>query len=89
MLELPAVLFGLKSLVAQRGIHVKILCDNTTSVHTFNNMGTSHSAPCNTLVRKIWDIVIRNGLWLSATHLLARFNEEADEESRKNESRPA
>ena len=87
VLELSAVLFGLKSLVAQRGIHVKILCDNTTAVHTINNMGTSHSPSCNTLVRKIWDVAIHKDLWLSATHLPGRFNEEADEESRKNESR--
>ena len=87
VLELSAVLFGLKALVAQRGIHVKILCDNTTEVHTINNIGTSHSPPCNTLVRKIWAVAIRNDLLLSAAHLPGRFNDEADEETRKNESR--
>ena len=39
VLELTAVLFGLKSLIKQTNKHVKILCDNTTAVHTINNMG--------------------------------------------------
>ena len=45
--ELTAIFFALKSLITQENIHVKLLCDNTTAVHTVNNMGTSHSLACN------------------------------------------
>ena len=87
VLELIAVLFGLQSLIKQSNIHVKVLCDNTTAVHTINNMGTSHSLACDKVVKQIWQFAISKSLWISATHLPGRLNKDADEESRKNELR--
>ena len=86
MLELTPVLFGLKSLIKQTNKHVKILCDNTTAVHTINNMGTSRSIPCDKLVKAIWQYAISRHLWVTATHLPGRFNEKADTESRRKAS---
>ena len=85
VLELTAVLFGLKSLIKQTNKHVSILCDNTTAVHTISNMGTSRSIPCDKLVKAIWQYVISRHLWVTATHLPGRFNE-ADTESRRKAS---
>ncbi len=85
VLELKAVLFGLCTLVNVTDTHVKILTDNTTAVHTINNMGTSHSRKCNEVVQKIWNFAISKNLWLSATHLPGKLNIEADKESRKKE----
>ena len=81
VLELIAVLFGLKSLIKRTNKHVKILCDNTTAVHTINNMGTSRSIPCDKLDKAIWQYAISRHLWVTATHPPGRFNEEADNES--------
>ena len=68
VLELTAVLFGLKPLIKQTNKHVKILCDNTTAVHTINNMGISRSIPCDKLVKAIWQYAISRHLWVTATH---------------------
>ena len=87
VLDLIAVLFGLQSLIKQSKIHVKVLCDNTTAVHTINNMGTSHSLACDKVVKQIWQFAISKSLWISATHLPGRLNKDADEELRKNELR--
>ena len=80
VLELTAVLFGLKSLIKQTNKHMKILYDNTTAVHTINNMGTSRSIPYDKLVKAIWQYAISRHLWVTAAHLPSRFNEEADTE---------
>ena len=87
VLELIAVLFGLQSLIKQSNIHVKVLCDNTTAVHTINNMATSHSLACDKVVKQIWQFAISKSLWISATHLPGRLNKDTDEESWKNELR--
>ena len=65
---------------------MKILCDNTTAVHTIHNMGTSRPIPCDKLVKAIWQYAICRNLWVTATHLPGRFNEEADTESRRKAS---
>ena len=51
-LEMLAVFFALKSfckLVANK--HTKVMVDNTTAEITINQMGTSHSAKLNSLVK--------------------------------------
>lgn len=42
-----------------RGQHVHLMIDNTTAVAYINNMGGSHSAPCNALAREIWFGVLK------------------------------
>ena len=49
-------------------------------------MGTSRSIPCDKLVEAIWQYAISRHLWVTATHLPGRFNEEADTESRRKAS---
>ena len=52
VLELKAVLFGIKSLYSQT--HIKELSDNTTTVRAINNMGSCKSLLCDQEVRRIW-----------------------------------
>ena len=48
VLELQAVLMGLKSLCsALCNCHLRINIDNTTTVSYLNNMGGTHSRECN------------------------------------------
>ena len=55
VLELKAILFGFESLARDiRLAHIKILCDNSTTVACINKFGTSHSGKCNTLTKQIW-----------------------------------
>ena len=86
VLELKAVLYGMKSLVRVTNTHVKILSDNTITVHAINKMGTSHSNNCNQVANEIWDLAISKDIWISATHLPGKYNVEADEESRKKDT---
>ena len=53
VIELKAILFGMKSLVRVRNTHVKILSDNTAPVHAIDRMGTSHSNICNQVATDI------------------------------------
>ena len=61
VLELKAVLFGLKALCRNLyDRHIKILADNTTPVHAINNMGSCRSQLCDFVVKEIWDLAIHH-----------------------------
>ena len=87
VLELKAILFGLKSLARNiRLVHIKILCGNSTTVACSTSMCyTNHSGKSDTLSKQIWKCAHESENWLSATHILGIQNTEADLESRKNE----
>ena len=86
VLELKAMLFGLKSLAPHIQLtHIKILCDNSTAVSCINKFGTSHSGKSDTLSKQICKWAQENENWLSATHIPRIQNTEVDLESRKNE----
>ena len=86
VLELKAILFGLKSLARHiRLAHIKILCDNSTAVACITKFGTSHSGKCDTLSKQISKWAKENENWLSATYILGLQNTETDLESQKNE----
>ena len=58
-LELNALLFGLKSF---RNVlcdkHVKVFCDNSTTVAYINHMGGTKSIDCNYMARQIWTFAL-------------------------------
>ena len=83
LLELTSVLFGFKSLIKQTNKQLKILCANTTAVHTINHMGTSRSIPCGKLVKAMWQYAISRHFWVTATDLPGSLNEKAYSESRR------
>lgn len=86
VLELKAILFGLKSLCKHKSnTHIKILTDNTTALHCINNMGSCRSLACDNASRDIWHWAIDKNIHVSASHIPGILNEEADAESRKTE----
>ena len=76
--ELEAAKLGLQALCAKdEGVHILLQLDNVTAVTFINNMGGTHSKPCNKVAREIW-------LWcLTATHIPEIQNETADRYSHK------
>ena len=88
VLELMAVLFALKALCSHMSdVYIKILSDNSTTVHTINNMGSCRSLECNLMVQQIWNWAIEHNIWLSSSHIPGVDNIDADEESRKCDTR--
>ena len=66
VLELLAVYYGLRALLdGESNCHIKVLSDNTTSVHCLNNMGSCKSSNCDSITKKIWYWAIRRNIWLS------------------------
>ena len=87
ILELKAILFSLKALLNDsKNVHLKILSDNTTAVHSINNMGTCRSLPCHQVVMDIWEWADAQNNWLTATHIAGKDNTEADALSRIQET---
>ena len=83
VLELIAVLFGLKSffpLVVNR--HIRIQSDSTTAVHYINNLGGVKSMKCHSIAKDIWLWALNKNNHLSAEHLPGSKNTVADEASR-------
>ena len=83
VLELKAVLFGLKALCdREEGITIKILSDNSTTISCINRMGSSKEE-CNEITRLIWMWCLQKDIKLLAVHLPGVQNTLADYESRK------
>ena len=82
-LELKAVHFAVQAFGHRlQNKHVKILCDNSTTVAYVNAMGGTKSPGCNQIACEIWDWCVNNNSWLTATHIAGVENTEADKESR-------
>ena len=85
-LEMLAILLGLQTFAKDKSnTHIRIMCDNTTAVNVINYMGTSHSDPCNSVAKEIWEWCIDRKIWLSAAHIPGKQNLIADFESRRNQ----
>ena len=85
VLELKAILFGLKALgKGLTKVHIYVLADNSTAVACTNKFGTSWSLECDSVTKEIWQRASDSFIWLSATHLPWTKNSEADFESRKH-----
>ena len=88
VLELKAVLFGLKSLCSHlRQTHIKVLSDNATAVCAINSAVSCKSLLCDQEVRTIWSWAIERDIFIIAAHIPGILNIEADQESRKSELR--
>ena len=84
VLELSAVLFGLKALCAKVHhlcVHVQI--DNTTAVAYIKAMGGIHSEACNNVALEIWHWCKQRDIWLTASHIAGVDNSTADAQSRQ------
>ena len=82
-LELKAVHFAVQAFGDRlKNKHVKILCDNSTTVAHINAMGGTKSPRSNQIAYDVWDWCVNNNTWLTATHIAGVENTEADKESR-------
>ena len=85
-LELLAAKSGLKAFIKTHNVHVKLLSDNSTTVHGISRMGSSKSISCNAIICEIWEWAEKYNIWITAALILGRQNVEADKEpGRKNE----
>lgn len=82
VLELKAILFGLKSLCRNRSKHIRIRTDSTTALAYVKNMGGTKSEPCMHITKQIWEWAQLNDCWLSITHIPGVLNILADLRSR-------
>ena len=54
-LELKTAKLGLQALCAkEKDVHIHLQLDNVTAATFLNNMGGTHSKPCNKMARDIW-----------------------------------
>ena len=58
------------------------MSDNTTTVSSINNMGSSQSQDLNNLAKEIWHWCVERDTWVSCAHV-AGVDNEADVLSRK------
>ena len=88
-LELEAAKLGLQALYdKEEHVHIHLQLDNVTAVTFINNMGGTHSKPCNKVARDIWLRCIKRKIRLTATHIPEIQNETADRLSRKFQDSP-
>ena len=64
------------------GNHVMIMVDNTTAESIIREMGTSHSAKLNHLVKQIWQWCESQKIWITMAHIPEVENCQADFQSR-------
>ena len=57
------------------------------AVAAINKMGSTRSIDMAQVVHLIWNFILKHDNWVTATHIPGIFNEEADIESRKHETR--
>ena len=82
VLELKAILFGLKSLCKLYNKHIRIRTDSTTALAYVKNMGGTRSASCMHVTKEIWNWAQNTNCWLSITHIPGTLNVLADLRSR-------
>ena len=81
-LEILAAWFTILSYCkSNKGCHIKICSDNTTTVTYLNNLG-GKKFKCNELARKIGLWCYENENWITASYLPGELNVVADRESR-------
>lgn len=83
-LELWAALFSLKCFTANiKNCSVLLRIDNTTAISYINHMGGTKVKNLNTVAKKIWEWCEDRNIWVVASYIPSKENEEADSESRK------
>ena len=88
ILEAKAVLFALLALGNDiHDEHILVLSDNTATVGALNKMGSSKSWGLDHIITQVWQWALDRDIWITASYIPGVLNIEADEESRKSETR--
>ena len=82
VLELRAILFGLRSLCDVSSTHIRIMTDNTTALAYVKHKGGTRSPECNLVAKLIWSWAEQRTNWLSIAHIPGVENVVADHDSR-------
>ena len=80
--ELLAIEFGLKSLIKEENVIVKINTDNITAKAYIRRMGGIHSATCNEISQRIWHWCMARNIFLISAYVPGVENVTADFYSR-------
>ena len=82
--EMLAISYALRSFAdTLENQHVRVLCDNTTSVFVLNKMGTTKSTECNAMAKEIWKFCEEHNIFITCTHIPGKENVVADMASRR------
>ena len=82
-LQLKAVHFAVQAFGDRlKNKHVKLLCENFTTVAYINAMGGTKSPRCNQIAYDVSDCCVSNNTWFTETHIAGVENTKADKESR-------
>ena len=65
--------------------HVKIFSDSQVGIQAINEMGTTESLICNSIVKNIQLFYVKNEIRITAAHISGAENVVADYESRKSQ----
>ena len=85
VLELKAILFGLKALCEVSKCHIRIMTDNMTALAYVKHHGGVRSEGCNREAQDIWSWAEEREVWLSIAHIPGVDNVMADFKSRNFE----
>ena len=84
--ELLAANFSLKTIVKVPDAHVKLLSDNTTTVHSISNMHSNESDCVIPLYLEFWLGLRKKNIWITASYIPGKENYDVDAESRKKQT---
>ena len=76
--ELLTAKFSLKTFIKVSDAHVKLLSDNTTTVHGINNMPSNKSDLCHSIISEIWAWGEDKIIWITASCIPGKANYDAD-----------
>lgn len=70
MLDLKAILFGLKSLCSkQRSFGILLKIEDTSTVTSINKIGSFRYIQMDNVAKDVWNWAIMKNIWLTATHI--------------------
>ena len=84
--ELLAAKFALKTFVKLSDAHVKLLPDDTTTVHGINNIHSNKSDVCRSIISEIWTWGEDKNIWITASYIPKKENYDEDAESHKKQT---
>ena len=78
--------FSLKTFVKVPDAHVKLLSDNTTTVHGINKMNSNKSDLCHSIIFEICPWAEEKNIWITASCIPGKENYDADAESHRKQT---